>query len=123
MRLPFEWDRPDPVVFGGALPVRRSFDDSAVVILPVPVDRTTSYVSGTRHGPHQILQSSSHMELLDQEMRGDVHGISLFTLPEMMLPFGGVGRPLNRIDRVGDEMLWPAKLLVWLAAERSITPA
>ena len=60
---------PRRCAFGGALPVRRSFDEAAVVILPVPVDRTTSYVGGTRNGPHEILQASSHMELWDEELR------------------------------------------------------
>ena len=64
----------------------------AVVILPVPLDRTTSYVAGTRNGPREILQASSHMELWDEEMRADVHGVGIFTLPEMELPFGDDGR-------------------------------
>src|SRR5260370_40712810 len=105
MRLPFEWDRPDPVVFGGALPVRRSFDESAVVTLPVPVDRTTSYVGGTRHGPHEILQASSHMELWDEEIGADVHGVGIFTLPEMELPFGEMEPLLDEIERVAYEIV------------------
>jgi len=63
MDAPFHYDHVDALVFGGALPTRRSFTDSEVVVLPIPVDRTTSYVGGTRNGPHEILQASSHMEL------------------------------------------------------------
>ena len=73
MSFPFEYDHGAPLVFGGALPKPRSFDDSRVVILPVPVDRTTSYVPGTRNGPREILQASSHMELWDEELGADVH--------------------------------------------------
>jgi agmatinase len=122
MHLPFEYDHSEPLVFGGALPVRRSFDDSAVVILPVPVDRTTSYVSGTRHGPHQILQASSHMELWDEEVQADVHGIGLCTLPEMELPFGEMEPLLDEIERVGYEIIGRDKFLVSLGGEHSITP-
>ena len=46
MSFPFEYEHAAPMAFGGAMPVMRSFDESQVVILPVPVDRTTSYVSG-----------------------------------------------------------------------------
>ena len=74
MKFPFEYDHGAPLVFGGALPEPRSFDDSQIVILPVPVDRTTSYVGGTRNGPREILQASSHMELWDEEVGADVHG-------------------------------------------------
>ena len=62
------------------------------MILPVPLDRTTSYVPGTRNGPREILQASSHMELWDEEVGADVHPVGLFTLPEMELPFGELTR-------------------------------
>jgi agmatinase len=122
MDLPFEYDHAEPLVFGGALPHRRSFDDSAVVILPFPVDRTTSYVGGTRNGPHEILQASSHMELWDEEMRADVHGVGIFTLPEMELPFGEMEPLLDEIERVAYEIIGRDKFLVSLGGEHSITP-
>jgi agmatinase len=122
MDVPFEYDHAEPLVFGGALPIRRSFEDSAVVILPVPVDRTTSYVGGTRNGPHEILQASSHMELWDEEMRADVHGIGIFTLPEMELPFGEMEPLLDEIERVAYEIISRDKFLMALGGEHSITP-
>ena len=81
MSFPFEYDHGAPLAFGGAMPTMKSFDESRVVILPVPVDRTTSYVSGTRNGPREILEASSHMELWDEEVGADVHGVGIFTLP------------------------------------------
>jgi agmatinase len=122
MDLPFTYDHAEPLVFGGALPIRRSFDDSSVVILPVPVDRTTSYVGGTRNGPHDILQASSHMELWDEEMRVDVHGVGIFTLPEMELPFGEMEPLLDEIERVAYEVIGRDKFLLSLGGEHSITP-
>ena len=71
MSFPFEYDHGAPLAFGGALPRPKDFADSRVVILPVPVDRTTSYVPGTRNGPREILQASSHMELWDEELGAD----------------------------------------------------
>jgi hypothetical protein len=41
MSLPFNYDHGAPLVFGGALPDPRGFNESRAVILPVPVDRTT----------------------------------------------------------------------------------
>jgi arginase family enzyme len=96
MSFPFEYDHVQALVFGGTLPTRASFEDSTVVILPCPVDRTTSYVGGTRHGPHEILQASSHMELWDEEMQTDIHGVGIFTLPEMELPFARWRRSSTR---------------------------
>src|SRR5439155_4823576 len=123
MDVPFAYEHADALVFGGALPVRRSFDESAVVVLPVPVDRTTSYVGGTRNGPHEILQASSHMELWDDEMAVDVHGVGIFTLPEMELPFGEVESLLDEIERVAYEVIGRDKFLLSLGEEHPITPA
>jgi agmatinase len=122
MEFPFQYDHGAPLVFGGALPHRRSFDDSKVVVLPVPVDRTTSYVGGTRNGPREILQASSHMELWDEEMQVDVHGIGIFTLPEMELPFGEMEPLVDEIERVAYEVIGRGKFLVALGGEHSITP-
>jgi N1-aminopropylagmatine ureohydrolase len=122
MAFPFQYDHIAPLQYGGTMPVQRSFDDSAVVILPIPIDRTTSYVGGTRNGPHEILQASSHMELWDEEIGADVHGIGLFTLPEMELPFGDMEGVVDEIERVAYEVIGRGKFLVALGGEHSITP-
>src|SRR3954470_19739720 len=122
MDFPFQYDHAEALVFGGALPVRRSFDDSRIVVLPIPVDRTTSYVGGTRNGPHEILQASSHMELWDEEMQADIHGVGIFTLPEMELPFGEMEPLMDEIERVAYEVIGRDKFLVALGGEHSITP-
>ena len=122
MRFPFEYDHGSPLTFGGAMPHARTFDESKAVVLPVPVDRTTSYGGGTRHGPHEILQASSHMELWDEEIGVDVHGVGIFTLPEMELPFGELTPLMNEIQRVASEILARDKFLVTIGGEHSITP-
>jgi agmatinase len=122
MSLPIQYDHGAPLAFGGTLPETRSFDDSAVVILPIPVDRTTSYVPGTRNGPREILIASSHMELWDEEVGADVHGVGIFTMPEMELPFGELEPLMAEIRRVASEVLARDKFLVALGGEHSITP-
>jgi agmatinase len=122
MSFPFKYHHGAPLVFGGAMPHARPFEESKVVILPVPVDRTTSYVGGTRNGPHEILQASSHMELWDEELGVDVHGVGIFTLPEMELPYGELGPLMQEIQRVASEILSRDKFLVTIGGEHSITP-
>jgi len=122
MSFPLDYEHSAPMAFGGAMPTMKSFDDSRVVILPVPVDRTTSYVSGTRNGPREILEASSHMELWDEEVGVDVHGVGIFTLPAMELPFGEMGELVGEIRRVAADILSREKFLVTLGGEHSITP-
>lgn len=122
MNFPFAYDHGAPLAFGGALPEPHTFDDSRIVILPVPVDRTTSYVPGTRNGPREILLASSHMELWDEEVGVDVHREGIFTLPEMELPFGELPPLVDEIRRVASEVFRRDKFLVALGGEHSITP-
>src|SRR3954468_12030832 len=105
MNLPFEYDRQAVGQFGGTTPVAAGFDEARVVILPMPLDRTTSYVAGTRNGPHEILVASSHMELWDEETQTDVHRIGIFTLPEMEFPFAEICEVMDEIGRVAREIV------------------
>jgi len=122
MTLPFAYDSGAHLAFGGTLPLVKDFETSRAVILPVPVDRTTSYIGGTRNGPREILIASSHMELWDEEVGADVHGVGIFTLPEMELPFGELPAVMDEIQRVAYEVLARDKFLVTLGGEHSITP-
>jgi N1-aminopropylagmatine ureohydrolase len=123
MNLPFEYDRVAVGEFGGTTPTTTDFENARVVILPVPLDRTTSYVAGTRNGPHEILVASSHMELWDEETETDVHSIGIFTLPEMEFPFASMDDVMRQIRRVAAEIVQRDKFLFVLGGEHSITPA
>ncbi len=121
MNLPFDYERLAVGEFGGTTPTPTDFENARVVILPVPLDRTTSYVPGTRNGPHEILVASSHMELWDEETETNVHGIGVFTLPEMEFPFATMDEVIQEIRRVATELVSRDKFLVVLGGEHSIT--
>src|SRR5499426_3875959 len=122
MSLPFEYDQLAVGEFGGTTPTTTDFDNARVVIFPVPLDRTTSYVAGTRNGPHEILVASSHMELWDEETETDVHSVGIFTLPEMEFPFGTMDEVVAEIRRVTGEIVERDKFPIVLGGEHSITP-
>jgi agmatinase len=121
MNLPFDYEHVTIGEFGGTTPITTNFDKARVVILPVPLDRTTSYVPGTRTGPHEILVASSHMELWDEETQTDVHGIGIYTLPEMEFPFSHMDEVVEEIRRVVAELLKRDKFPMILGGEHSIT--
>jgi agmatinase len=123
MNLPFEYDQVALGEFGGTTPTTTDFARARVVILPVPLDRTTSYVPGTRNGPHEILVASSHMELWDEETGTDVHSIGIFTLPEMEFPFAAMDDVVCEIRRVSSELVNRGKFPLILGGEHSVTPA
>jgi agmatinase len=122
MNLPFEYDQLAVGEFGGTTPTTTDFENARVVILPVPLDRTTTYVAGTRNGPHEILVASSHMELWDEEMQTDVHSIGIFTMPEMEFPFASMDDVMKEIRRVCSELVNRGKFPIVLGGEHSVTP-
>jgi len=122
MNLPFEYDQVAVGEFGGTTPTSTDFEKARVVILPVPLDRTTSYVAGTRNGPHEILVASSHMELWDEETQTDVHSVGIFTLPEMEFPYASMDDVVREIRRVSGEIIMRGKFPIVLGGEHSITP-
>src|ERR1700746_1122503 len=121
MKLPFEYERMEIGAFGGTTPTMGGFDEARVVILPMPFARTTSYVPGTRTGPHEILVASSHMELWDEETQTDVHSIGICTLPEMEFPFATMDEVVQPIRRVAFELVSRGKFPFVLGGEHSIT--
>src|SRR5437016_6139789 len=121
MNLPFEYERVTLGEFGGTLPTTTDFNRARVVVFPIPLDRTTSYVAGTRNGPHEILVASSHMELWDEETETDVHSIGIYTMPELELPYAGMDEVIQEIRRVASELVNRGKFPVVLGGEHSIT--
>jgi agmatinase len=121
MTLPFSYDYIAPLAFGGTMPGAPTFETAKAVILPIPLESTTSYVPGTRNGPREILVASSHMELWDEETNTDVHGAGIYTLPEMELPFDDMADLMAEIRRVTAAIIERDKFPVILGGEHSIT--
>jgi agmatinase len=97
------------------------FKESATVILPIPFDRTTSYMPGTRQGPRELLLASAQVELWDEELGVDVHDRGMVTLPEMDLAVATTDAAIAQVQRVAGEILDSGKFLVTLGGEHSIT--
>ena len=121
MNLPFEYERLTLGEFCGTTPTTTDFAGARVVILPVPLDRTTSYVPGTRNGPHEILVASTHMELWDEETATNVHSVGIFTLPDMEFPFATLDEVVAEIRRVASELVSRDKFPFVLGGEHTIT--
>src|SRR4029450_11044136 len=107
--------------FGGVLPEARTLEESAAVILPVPFDRTTSYVPGTRNGPRELLIASAQVELWDEEIGADVHAHGMFTLPEVDLSGCTLDEAMATLQRVAGDILDREKFLLTVGGEHSIT--
>src|SRR5260370_7062768 len=69
--------------FGGLESSLSGFDNSSVLIWPVPFEKTVSYGHGTSEGPAAIIDASRHMEIYDEEIGGETAEIGIHTLAAM----------------------------------------
>ena len=121
--MPFEpdYEHFQPLQFGGVLPSPKAFEDSSAIILPIPFDRTTSYMPGTRNGPRELLLASAQVELWDEEVGADVHPHGMFTTAEMDLSGGTMADAMAEIGRVTGDLFDRQKFVITLGGEHSIT--
>jgi agmatinase len=63
-----------------ALPEKYSaLENAEVVIIPVPYDRTSTWLKGADKGPAAIIEASANMELYDIETDSEVYRKGIFT--------------------------------------------
>ena len=113
--LQFLDDGTDPEVYATAEAAR-------VVILPVPLEETVSYLSGTAAGPERILQASAQVELFDPELNVSPYRIGIHT----ELPIdcrGDVKASIQRIRRIIDKIIDQRRVPVCLGGEHTLSLA
>jgi agmatinase len=115
--LPFE----PPHNFGGLPEAESTFDASPLVILPLPLEQTTSYRGGTKDGPAALIHASRFMELADWEV-GDVPALKgIHTLPALEPRASGPAESLDDIEAAVDWLLRAGKKVGALGGEHSLT--
>jgi agmatinase len=60
-------------------PQFRNPKNSRIVIVPVPYDRTSTWIKGADRGPQAIIEASANMELYDIETDSEVYRQGIFT--------------------------------------------
>lgn len=110
-----------PFNFLGLPPEYSAFDNSRVVILPVPYESTTSYQAGTRDAPHEIIWASRNVELYDEEIGKETYQVGIHTLDEMIPVLGNADEMMERIYHASRQIVQQGKFQVTLGGEHSIT--
>jgi agmatinase len=105
----------------GFLGVDCDYDSAKVVLLPVPYDLTTTYVSGTRRGPQAILDASHFVELNDEELGGDLTPAGIHTLPPVPPLASGPSEMIEAVELEVASHLGRGKIVGLLGGEHSIT--
>jgi len=98
-----------------------AWDKSRVVIIPVPYDLTTTYMPGTRLGPHAIIKASMQVELFDDELEQETAAIGIHTLPELEVDTSGPAGMIDRVAAAAQQVISAGKFPVMLGGEHSVT--
>ena len=110
-----------PFNFCGLDAERSAWDTSGAVIMPVPYDLTTTFMPGTRQGPHAIIRASTQLELFDDELEQEPAAIGIHTLPEIEVVTSGPAAMIDRVESVAARVAGAGKFPVLLGGEHSIT--
>ena len=105
----------------GSIPRQLSeYNKSRIVILPVPYDATTSYKSGTRHGPQAIIDASRSMELFDEETNTNISNFGICTLDELDVVVDPE-KMVHRVYETYQHLINDDKIVVMLGGEHSLS--
>lgn len=100
------------------LSVQEQSEDALFRVIPVPLERTVSYGSGTAAGPAAILEASNELERLCQGLEPCASGI--FT-EEMLECEGALPEVMERLAQRTEACVRAGKLPVTLGGEHSLS--
>jgi len=109
-----------PYNFGGLEDKFLNYENSKIVVLPVPFDKTSSWIKGSDRGPRAIIEASMNMELYDLETNTEVYKNGIFTSEEI-LSISSEEMIECVYDRV-TELIKDGKFVVTLGGEHTVSP-
>jgi agmatinase len=113
--------KPYSVSFGGIPDKYATWKSSSFVVIPFPIDLTTTYVTGTRNGPGAIIEASGHMELFDEENKIEPYRAGIFVSTEIPMLTTGPIAMLKELEKRMKAVMRAGKFPILLGGEHSGT--
>jgi agmatinase len=107
-----------PWAYGG---LQVPWEEAEIVLIPVAYDLTTSYGTGTRHGPQALLQASAQMELYDEELGDTPTAVGVHTLAPMEQVASGPREMVERVAAAVGKVLDAGKMPVLIGGDHSVS--
>jgi agmatinase len=92
---------------------------SAVVLLPVPFDETSTWLKGADRGPDAIIEASRHLELYDRETNSEVYRKGIFTAQAIRAT--GSESMIAEVYATTTALLRQGKFVVAVGGEHSVS--
>jgi len=106
--------------FGDVPEEYSALENASVVVIPVPYDRTSTWLKGASRGPSAIIEASTHMELYDIETDSEVYRKGIFTAEAL----NGELLPEDMVEMVAEQVrqyIRDNKFVVVLGGEHSVS--
>ncbi len=97
-----------------------SYNDSKVVIVPLPYEASTSYMGGTKNAPQAIIEASQYVELYDEESESEVYKKGIYTAEALSFT-GKVEDDFSFVTEIFSGHLNKGKFVVGLGGEHSLS--
>jgi agmatinase len=105
----------------GDLPAQfRSRKNCRIVILPVPYDKTSTWIKGSDKGPQAIIEASANMELYDIETDSEAYRLGIFT-DKPIICKTAPEKMISLVEKRVDNHLAREKFVVSLGGEHSVS--
>lgn len=99
-----------------------SFKRAKAVIIPVPYDKTATYMKGTRNGPAALLDASRYLERYDDELNQETFKIGIHTMDPLPVEELDPDKMCEKVYQATLEVLKSGKFPVVVGGEHSISP-
>jgi len=108
-----------PFNFAGLPKQFTQYKRAKIAVLPIPFDKTSTWVKGADKGPRAIIEASRHLELYDIETGSEVYRQGIFT--EKAIQADDSALMIKKVfDRV-DKFLDDGKFVVAIGGEHSVS--
>ena len=97
------------------------FGSSKIAILPVPYDRTSTWIKGAAKGPFAVLEASPHLEWYDIETDSEVYRRGIHTCPPVEAEQLPPEEMVREVERAAAGLIDADKFVVTLGGEHSVS--
>jgi agmatinase len=105
--------------FGDLSDKYQNYQNSKIAILPVPFDKTSSWLTGSDKGPKAIIEASMNMELYDLETDSEVYKKGIFTSEEILS--NSSEEMIDCVYNKVKEFIKDGKFIVTLGGEHTVS--
>ena len=107
--------------FAGPEGASRELEGSEIAVLPVPYDKTSTWIKGADKGPFAIIEASPVLELYDPETDYEVYRKGIYTCPPLDIGMLPPGEMVDHVEKEVLDLVGTGKFVVTLGGEHSVS--